>query len=587
MPAAGAGAASPQPSGGTTQPPRTVITGRGRGRTQSVSLEDWEAWWRFNRDAFLVRRKYLPTRQQNSRDTDVFLGRSVPGTPPRALPPDWTALRHQIVPALRSALEDSSPTVRAAACTALGKVGFDEDVPALGARLADTSAFVREAATLGLGLIGQEAGRPALLAVLKADHKGQQLRGGRPPEIQMRAVAALALGLLGRDPDGEVTECLELLSTHPTASPDMALLATVALGLVEGDRRAVSRVAWHLKDLATRQRGVNDWIQAQAVTALQRIHERNRFSADDRTLSGLARLASEARIAHVRRSAVVALGALVHTPEHEAVAAQELADLRDSGKDSHTRNLAAVALGRIGGEAAYRALVAGLEESGQSVHRVYCALGLALLLRGLQDRAAPEAPRDLTPGFIHLRRAFDESRDLSSRSGLALALGIARDRDSGARLLQELKRSSEPTQRGHLALALGMVGHEPAVPELTALLLETKYPPFLKEQIATGLGILGRKNLVALLERLERSRSAQDLDAVLRAVALVGDQSAVKPLAALAVDPRAQIQTRAAACRALGVLGDPHPIPVLAALRADHNYLAASAAVNAILFRDL
>jgi HEAT repeat protein len=361
----------------------------------------------------------------------------------------------------------------------------------------------------------------------------------------------------------------------------------IGLGLLELEPRQVEEVSWHLKSLATRRRGANDWVQAQAVTAIQRIHERNGLAADDRTLSGLARLVTEGRVAHVRRSAVGAVGVLACSPDHRAIASRLLAVTLDSGKDSHTRNLAAIALGRVGGEAAYRALVEGLRESGRSVHRVYCAFGLALLLRGLQDREAPDAARDLTPAFRHLREAFDDARDLSVRSGFALALGIARDRESGARLLKALEKNSEPTHRGHLALALGMIEHEPAVPLLTSLILHTQYVPAVKEQIATGLGIIGLKKLMPLVESLERSRSAQDLDAILRAVALVGDHSAIKPLAALVTDPRAQIQTRAAACRALGVLGDPHPIPVLAALRADHNYLASSDAVNAILARDL
>jgi HEAT repeat protein len=130
-----------------------------------------------------------------------------------------------------------------------------------------------------------------------------------------------------------------------------------------------------------------------------------------------------------------------------------------------------------------------------------------------------------------------------------------------------------------------MVEHRAAVPDLTDLVLNTRYAPHIKEQIAVGLGVIGVKNLLPLIESLSQSRAANDLDAIVRAVGLVGDHTAVEALTSLATDRRAQNRTRAATCQALGILGDPRPVPALASIRADHNYLASSGTLNEILMR--
>jgi HEAT repeat protein len=300
---------------------------------------------------------------------------------------------------------------------------------------------------------------------------------------------------------------------------------------------------------------------------------------------GLHRLLTADRTHHIRRSAATAFGSVVTDPGHRSAASRLLSDRRDRAKDSHTRNLAAIALGRIGGDVAYRSLCKGVRESASHIHRAYSGFGLAILMRRVQDTATDPKAYDLRRGVRCLRNAFDREKNLSTRSALALALGIARDRDTAPRLLRALRSTKDQTFRGYVSLALGMLEHQAAVPDLTHLVLHTKYAPHIKEQIALGLGIIGVKNLLPLIASLKQSRAAYDLDAIVRAVGLVGDHTAVEPLTALATDRRAQNRTRAATCQALGILGDPRPIPALAAIRADHNYLASSGTLNDILMR--
>jgi len=475
--------------------------------------------------------------------------------------------------------------VRASACIALGKIGRSDHVPALVDGMKDTVKFVREAAALGLGLLGREEAVPTLLAVLKADGAGIKVRGGKIPENQLRAVSALSLGLIGKDGNSAVKDALMRLSGHRTAHRDMTLMATLGLGLLHGSPDFVDEISWHFKTLAARRGTFNAWVRAHAVTGIGRILNVNGLGPDARTLTGLARLMKRDRVSHVRRSAVSTLGVLVRDQEMLAAAAKVLATQRERGRGSHTRNLAAIALGLAGGDIAYRSLCEGVRKSGWVTHQAYCALGLGILIRNVEDRGLPRHSYDLSHGLKCLRTAFDREKNHSLRSCLALALGLARDRESGPRIHKAFRRTGDQVFQGYCALALGMVNHKEAASDLVHVVTASQYHPRVKERAAMGLAILGPGDLMPLLDSLKKSRSAYSLAAVTLAVGLTGDHTAATPLSDLASDRRAPSMTRAAACKALGYLGDPRPVPALASLRAHHNYLAASEAVNSFLLR--
>ena len=553
-----------------------------------MSLENWETWWRYNRDAFIIRNKFRSRPRTTSQNSEVFLGELRPARGATPRPATGIAyVRKQVLPVLLEAIRDRSPTVRTAACMALGKVGTAEHVPVLVDRLKDSTRFVREAAALGLGLLEQPSARPPLLAILKANELGCRLRGGREPETALQAVAALALGLTGHDPTGAAEKALMRASGHRAANRDLTLLATMGLGAMRASAQELKPVSWHLKSLASRRRDVNDWVRAQAVTGIGRLVERNRGGDDVRTLNGLARIMISDRGAHVRQSAITAIGQATQSTDKRNTAVRALLARYRKAPGSMERHLAAVALGRLGGDEAYTTLIQGVKDGSRSLHRVYSAFGLAILMREVQERTPTGTTYDLSHGIACLRSAFLREKNVSVRAGLALALGIARDREAGHVLLKTLRTSANPELRSYLGLALGMLEHEPAVCDLTNLILHTRDAAHVKERLAVGLGIIGVKNLLPLLSALKNNRSGYELEAILRALGFVGDHTVVKPIADLARDDRAQIRTRATACLALGVLGDSHPVPVLASLRAGHNYLAASDTVNALLTRDL
>jgi len=575
-------------SGTTRTPSLDPSSVRRRGRTRAISLENWESCWRFNRDAFTIRKKIGEKKEQVSRDAGIFLGRRSSRAPEKNAKVNGDHIRNQVIPPLLKALEDRNPSVRADACIALGKVGFSEHVPILITRLRDSAGAVREAAVLGMGLLGRKEAIPSLLAILKANDTGKSLRGGRKPEIRMRTIAALSLGLIGKDDTGDsVRKALTYLSSHRSTSREMALAATIGLGIMQGNTRDLDEIASHLKSLAVRRQAYDDQVRAQAVTGIGRLHARDSMKPDSRTLTGLARLMIHDRVSHVRRSAVSTLGFLVREPGQREAAARAISIQRVKGKGFHTRNLAAVSLGLLGGNPAYRSLCNGIRNSSSETHRAYCALGLGILIRNVKESVPSGKTYDLSRGLGCLRKAFDRERSLSLKSCLALALGLARDAASGPRLLKAFRKTGEQSFRGYCGLALGMVKHEAAVPDLMQVLEGGEYLPSVKRNVAMGLGIIGPRNLASLLAILKKSRSAYALTAVIHAAGRVGDTATLKPLAALATDRRAQTMVRSAAIKALGTLGDPRPVPALASLRAHHNYLACDEAVNHILTRDL
>jgi HEAT repeat protein len=95
---------------------------------------------------------------------------------------------------LIDALRDNHPTIRRAACTALGQIGDTAAVPVLIQRLEDTDSNVRSAACTALGQIGDAAAIPALKVHAEIMEEAQQalaMLGGTSMALQ-EAVRTLA-----------------------------------------------------------------------------------------------------------------------------------------------------------------------------------------------------------------------------------------------------------------------------------------------------------------------------------------------------------------------------------------------------------
>jgi len=558
------------------------VTRRNRG--SFLPPENWHYWWNYNKDRFLKLKVRLYARDSvHSESAEFFFGRRTQSPAPDTKRPDRAFLKAHVIPQLLRGLEDTAAAVRYRAAVALGKVGTASEMPALIKTLRDKDVRVREGALLGLALMKVMEARPLFLALLEDGKEGKTILGGRNTNDDFRGVAAMGLGLIEKDPDGLSRMALFRHSRLTHGDHHIPMVATIALGLLQGNAQEVHVIVKHLRGLAGEKNRTDEWVRAQAVLAIGRILHRNVFEADPATLNFLTRILDRDRAANMRRCAAIALGYLTRgrgdaKPDAVKVLRRKLV----KGKDRLTRSFAAIALGQAGGAAAHQALCEGLLRE-KSQLKAFCGLGLGILCANLADRKLGDAPLRVK-GIQYLRAAFRRARNPDVKGGLAVSLGIARDSTSGPLIFKAMKASRETQFIGDCAVSLGLVGHTNAMEFLRNLLDTTAGRPRLKEHAAIGLGLMGLRNAVPpLLASLKTARNHHALVAVTQALGFVGDKSAVPPLMALLDARKHPTHIRAYASWALGTIGDPRTLPALTPIRSNHNYLASCGTFNHLL----
>ena len=573
LPSGSPSGASRATGAGSTSGAGTGFTRNPRSRNTG-SFEDWEFWWGFNKERYLNLKKHLFRHRAVVTETgDYFLGRRTGREVVDTTRPTPEYVRTVLIPGLLDMLKASHPDIRDSACIALGKVGNAAEVDSLCRMLEDNITGVRKAAVVGLGLLRTGRAIEPLLAILEAGQPGRNLRGGRTPESAMRAMAAAGLGLTGDNENGDVKRALMRYSRSINVHKDIRVNATVALGLLRGSKAYVGEIAQHLKTLVATPR-FDDFVRAHAVVSLARLLDRNAVAVDQDTLRFLGRLVRRERASHVHRSAVIALGLLVKDPHDHADGLKLLHRELMRGRNSASRNLAAIALGQTGIAAVFRPLQkVVLKAKGQQ--GAYAALGLGILcdeFRGNKERSELHLK-----GLNTLEAGFRRVKNPQIMSGYAIALGIARHREAGKDLLEAMKKNRCATLKGYLAVALGMVEYTPAVEYLRVVLANTDNLPLLKQQTAIGLGLMGNRSVAsALVQSLKEDSSSFVQASITQALGYIGDRKSILPLTAILTDPGARNLTRGFACVALGTIGEDALVPVLSELFVHHNFLASN-----------
>lgn len=577
---------TPAPTSGASAPTRPTaaagagpaVTRRNRG-TGGRSYEDWNFWWHFNKEPFLELKTNLYKKGGESESSAFFLGRKTKDASTDTARPSAAFIRANLIPKLVEALEDGHPDVVDSACVALGKVGSTAEVPILVKMLRHKNQSVRKSAVIGLGLLEVNEAVPPLLAILESKGEGTKLRGGREPEFGMRAMAGTSLGLVqgynATDEGNKVRDALIAMSKSDE-NKNIRVNSAVALGLLKGDKAYLDVVINHLKTVATKQR-YDDFVRAHSVIALGRLMHRNEMQIGQDTVDWLEARIKRARTDHVRRSAIITLGTLLAGQGEKYPSVIKTLRLYVKGKGkgggNMSRNWAAIAMGQIGGPTASKTLRdVALSEKNQK--GAFAALGLGILVDAMgKEQASDERAKNLSA----LRSAFKKQKNPRIKSGFAIALGIARDHESGEALLQAMKKSQDVDLRGYLAIAMGMINYATAVDYLTAVLEAADNLPFLKEQTAIALGLMGTRQVTGkLLMSLEEGKSAYVQSSVTKALGYIGDRETIGPLVKFLSDKGQQDLTRAFSCVALGSIGDDKDIPVLSGLFTNHNYFAST-----------
>ncbi|MCC6557198.1 MAG: HEAT repeat domain-containing protein [Polyangiaceae bacterium] len=321
-------------------------------------------------------------------------------------------------------LGEGDARLRLAACDVIRAAPTDRSVVALGRVLGDPDAHVRLAAAAAMG----SSGLPDAVSPLLG-----HLDDGAP---EVRAEVARALGRIA-----DARAVVPLIGKVQDAVPEVRRAVARALGEL-GDARAVSALMLALQDTATE-------VRVEAVTALGRLR------SDEATL---------------------AIAPLVDASDPDAGGRPAFPGAPPSPAGGATRGqvreAALRALGRIGSEAAVKALLGALAQDDPAAPR--STVREALVSAG-------------KPAVQALVAVISGSPSGNAGAGAALALGQLKAKEGQGAIVRGMQRGVVPLRHGLRALAeLGDPGALPTVLEL----LGDDDPSVRREAIRAAMALL-------------------------------------------------------------------------------------------------
>ncbi len=497
--------------------------------TGGETVDDWWIWWEINKNLYLIPQRELAAAAPSRYATPAEIDAARRAT-----------LRAEVVPLLVAALRDDAAGVRAAAATALGRLGGEAAIDPLVAALADNVVSVREAALLALGATGSTRAANVLLGVAGS---GKLPDGSDSVGATARPLALLGLGLGRRHGLSDSVDALVEQLVHDSAGDsDVAVAGFLYRTLVGG--KVLSGLAGSLTD----RKDLDLAVRCRVIEALP---------LDDGAY--LPAVLGELKDANAerRRSAAVALAAV-----HDQSALERLRLAFDKEEEPLTRGFLLVSMGALGGADA-RDILLKLQRRGRAVDRPWLALGLGLLARGADDPVAREA----------LREGLRDESSSETVGAWLLACGLARDAEAGPALREALAESANPRLRMFAALALSMLRDDDSLAALRARLGEEQ-APLARSGVALAVALYGRaEDAPRLLAELESIHNAVLQEQVAAALGTHGSAPAAEGLQRLlSGDADLPDGVRAAAFDALGLLLDPVPGFLLTHASATRNF---------------
>jgi HEAT repeat protein len=511
-------------------------------QTGGIPVDHWTRWWYANRTSLL-------DLHGRVRDRQV----STPSERKNAARTGDEMWREQAQEALTLALCDTDDDVVSGAAVALGKAGDPSNATPLLAVLMNPKRAQqsREGAALGLGLLTPEKGgadvRSALELVAADKSAPQRLRG----------FAVYALGLRG---EAAALPFLLDAAQGPGTTWDVAAAGASAIGL--------SRCTMAREDLERMLTGPKFDKQRETMRRVYAAH-------------GLARLGDPAAVTalravgldddpDVRRAVILALGALA--PSDDAATAEYLAHALHMDKDRACRNMAAIAIARVGPERAEHEL-RWLYDNGDALEQPFAAIGLALVARRGHD---PEIAK-------LLRHDLEERANSELRGALCIAVGLAGDIEAAPIVRKIAAERGDPEVRAQAAMALGLLGDRDGGPKVLRGLLRDPSSTTQREA-AYALGMLGDREAVKLLlDLVEDGGSVYVQGSAAVALGRIGGAESVTSLTALLRDQGRPGIARAMAAVSLGLLLDSTEGRRLASIGADLDWYALTSASQEIL----
>ncbi len=522
------------------------------------SMTSWERWWDSNRFRFLDLRK--PERLLDPRGTptpekgedgegeeDDFFSdekkdgekdvEKAPAGPPEI--PARLFFEREVLPVVTRALRDRDAEVRSAAVMALGKMGFPRTLLDLQKSLRDPERDVRESALLALGMLGDSLAADGLKEVLLDPGADERARG----------YAAVGLGLIGGPEGGAAlaayldpaTDALRVGGIRRRPETESCVLA--ALGLAKYLPAAPA-----MRDIALLGRDVDGskadaGVRSFALVGLAKMGDREALPVDK-----LITLLAEDREC-LRQGAAIALGILGKPGDGVVTSALGAAALGD--RDVNTRHLALLALARLGGDDAKKALRTCLGKAQRP------DLPFAALAAGsLRDP-------DIGPDLLRL---FRDEKDPEVRGALATGLGLAGFKEAVADLRAAAFGKGPRQLRNHCMVALGMLRDEASLEPLRKVVTE-EWDPHVKLQAGLALGLLGDPEAPRrLLAVAKGATSILARGHACRILGLVGNRDSAKALCRFARDPKETGFLQMFAITGLGILAERTDVPLLSSV---------------------
>jgi len=546
------------------------------GAREGADPNHWQLWWQFNHDRFLPSSQLLEQRSRMTGERDQQLVKT---------------FREVAEPGLKHVLVfgGESELVREVLLTA-GRLG-DEDA-LLRTDLLHYARFflgvqqphIRVAALEMLGIAGVEDGVDLLATVLADDDAARVVYRTEIPDNE-RAIAALALGMIGRETESPAVRrsiVLALLAELENDSVDVRAASLLALG-----QTPLEPCTQASSDGSEGHVCANGMVEAVAFSALDE-DEDERVRAHAATSLGRMGGASpdqafRGRVAEilyylvhpkskldpvVNHGGVIALGLLGanENDEVDSEIRERLRWLLENG-DELSRRLAMISLSEI---AARSGPSLGLEEGraskqsdalvrntltsevaqGRRGRRSWASLALGRLGTTSNPRV------NASPGFA-LREGLGRARNVEEAAACSLALGLLGEESPETKtiLLERFLRTKGNAYRPYAALSLGLLLVKPAErPLRDELRRDASY--------ALALSLLGDKTVADRLFEELGDAPGESLEQSVEIVDAIGrtkDVRALPRLCQLLQNAELPAALRAHAAAAIGELCDGDP----------------------------
>lgn len=584
------GGAPGQIPGASTAPP-TPITPASRPRTETPN--SWQLWWHYNRWAYLDNVPELTSTGSGG----FYMGRGEVEDTTQLLRASRTQVQDIVQPALiKTLLQGGRPELEIYALQALAKLRTVTPDPTLGGFADVVPSFLRsgnqdvaEKAILSLGIRGEDRFANWLITILGDEPDGRLLLGRQRVGLRFRAFAAYGLGLLAErtnSPEVRVASYNALIQALWLERVEVQAACLLALGqtpmpiadeYVDGNelfngRTRVDQVLELLKFFDDPEQSFV--ARSQAPSAIARLlvdaPESLRNQAIYAFLVATNQHSKESR--EVQNAAAIALGELGRSGGN-AIDDEVLAQLGrvayKPSADRSTRFLAMTALAKAArrrgiGDEPYGA-VAGtrklfLQNLGRSRGETQAWTALAL---GILEETAPQRGEIASPDSGHaLRKIFGRSRSPEVAGAIAIALGMIRDLEAEELLRERMIDTGTEHVRGYTALALGMIGSPSSVADIERVLTQSTQRPFVVENAAIAMALLGDQAIGTKLFDILSSSSRPKVQAsVASAMGWIKDPRPIDDLCEQILDPRKNQTGRAWTAVAIGRICDEDAWP--------------------------